>query len=94
MEGPTLRAEDMDAATAETMKRVAHGQSVVITRAGQIIAKVVPVAEVELPPRSAEEMAKIDAAIAGIFALRDQLRDLGEVYSQDDIRRMRDDHGP
>ncbi len=84
MDGLTLRAEELGALTPEILDRVAQGEAVDITRGGSVVAA---------PRRSAEERAKIRAAIKKMAENREKLRQMGVTFTQEEIRAIRDDHG-
>jgi prevent-host-death family protein len=57
-----IPASDAKARFSELLDKVEHGETIVITRHGRVIARIVPEASVR--------QKEVDAAIAGIKALR------------------------
>ncbi len=85
MDGLTLRAEDEIRLTEDVLDRVQRGESVRITRAGEVIATLVPSATVApLSPDAFKAMMK------RVAENREKLRAMGVTYSPDMLRDIRD----
>ncbi len=89
MDGLVLRVEDGAVLTDDVLERVSRGESVQITRGGEVLAEVVAVAA----PTSRLSQAELDAIFERVAANREKLRELGVTYSHQDLRDLRDNLG-
>lgn len=83
MDSLTLRAEDIGALTPEVLQRVAQGESVAITRAGMVVAKVVATAPVASTKQGLSERLRQH---------RDALSRKGQGLTHQQIHELRNDH--
>ena len=88
MDGLTLRAEDGARLTEDVLDRVQRGESVQITRAGEVVATLVPAATVAPLSHDAFE-----AMMKRVAENREKLRAMGVTYSPDMLRDIRDNLG-